>query len=161
MGCDKQNLLGEIAYQIFQSTHPRGVRLNLHRICFRIKTYFNPRTHVGCDKNCATTAIILFQFQSTHPRGVRPTGIYKDIFTVYISIHAPTWGATVSLFFINQTCQNFNPRTHVGCDFQAVNTFFATCDFNPRTHVGCDTKRKSLCQTWKISIHAPTWGATY
>ena len=33
-------------------------------------------------------------------------------------------------------------------------------NFNPRTHVGCDPDNTLLWQGCKISIHAPTWGAT-
>ena len=35
------------------------------------------------------------EFQSTHPRGVRPESIGWPGTTAPISIHAPTWGATV------------------------------------------------------------------
>ena len=55
----------------FQSTHPRGVRPRRSARLMPIK-YFNPRTHVGCDQ--------VF--------GERPHNFG-------ISIHAPTWGATV------------------------------------------------------------------
>ena len=33
-------------------------------------------------------------------------------------------------------------------------------NFNPRTHVGCDLRRILACYHTYISIHAPTWGAT-
>ena len=33
---------------LFQSTHPRGVRLSISSIILRF-AYFNPRTRVGCD----------------------------------------------------------------------------------------------------------------
>ena len=148
-----------LQFNIFQSTHPRGVRrlANLHRA--HGKAHFNPRTHVGCDVED------------------------KDLSNkIKISIHAPTWGATleftvISLRYIfqsthprgvrhcfssiNQTCQNFNPRTHVGCDF-IVFFINQTCqNFNPRTHVGCDIKGGQKPPYKNISIHAPTWGATF
>ena len=55
----------------FQSTHPRGVR------------------HVLVMDDIYKDA-----FQSTHPRGVRLLG---DTLYPYfdVSIHAPTWGATI------------------------------------------------------------------
>ena len=56
----------------------------------------------------------------------------------YISIHAPTWGATSFAFQALSLSDYFNPRTHVGCD------------------PGKDPERPRL----RISIHAPTWGAT-
>ena len=34
-------------------------------------------------------------------------------------------------------------------------------NFNPRTHMGCDWETLTLTEErGKISIHAPTWGAT-
>ena len=55
-----------------------------------------------------------------------------------VSIHAPTWGATVNkdLYTGNDS---FNPRAHVGRDMQEV-------------------ELDVLCL--QVSIHAPTWGAT-
>ena len=54
----------------------------------------------------------------------------------------------------------FNPRTHEGCD----NTMHIRCNtikrFNPRTHEGCDYPYSSLLISSKVSIHAPTRGAT-
>ena len=32
--------------------------------------------------------------------------------------------------------------------------------FNPRTHVGCDKRQDKAIKAQKVSIHAPTWGAT-
>ena len=98
----------------FQSTHPRGVRPSRCR-CLRSPGYFNPRTHVGCD-NLAVIA---------------------EYDRLGISIHAPTWGATVSVIG-SVTTLHFNPRTHVGCDSTAAARSVERPDFNPRTHVGCD-----------------------
>jgi len=57
---------------MFQSTHPRGVRPCRIRSC-RQTSCFNPRTHVGCD--------------------IKP---YLSFVCETVSIHAPTWGATVN-----------------------------------------------------------------
>ena len=56
----------------FQSTHPRGVRPRLRACQPTAPSNFNPRTHVGCDHQ---------------PRAVHHPAV--------ISIHAPTWGATL------------------------------------------------------------------
>ena len=79
----------------------------------------------------------------------------------FISIHAPTWGATHTVF--NSSCQigNFNPRTHVGCDRELCDIHHVSDHFNPRTHVGCDVGLLVVIVTLAISIHAPTWGATF
>ena len=103
---------------------------------------------------------------------------------IAISIHAPTWGATQASKRARMAARHFNPRTHVGCDRfsdkldQIVLNFnprtHMGCDikppprasrpahFNPRTHMGCDYRSKmDIVGTFIISIHAPTWGATY
>ena len=105
---------GDFLTALFQSTHPRGVRLQQS---FNVKSLhnFNPRTHVGCDRSkkrrlCARL--------------------------------------------------HFNPRTHVGCDSVCLTALRRSFNFNPRTHVGCDTFPGPLKTLLFISIHAPTWGAT-
>ena len=100
----------------FQSTHPRGVRpTGIGRItpifCVSIHaptwgaTFgnggfgwgnrgFNPRTHVGCDGGRAQVA--------RNPTGFNPrthVGCDVDVLPLvdnplFVSIHAPTWGAT-------------------------------------------------------------------
>ena len=78
----------------FQSTHPRGVRLLPGRPGQRLRSGFNPRTRVGCDARTAISSLPNMMFQSTHPRGVRPT--------------FPRSRRSAD------PC--FNPRTRVGCD---------------------------------------------
>ena len=56
----------------FQSTHPSGVRL-----------------HATCGE-CT-----VLSFQSTHPSGVRRDTFAETRKNVWISIHAPQWGATI------------------------------------------------------------------
>ena len=79
----------------FQSTHPHGVR------------------QVQRSSNSYR-----YEFQSTHPHGVRPPYISRDNFRSYVSIHAPTWGATSET--LHRPCRwyCFNPRTHMGCDLR-------------------------------------------
>ena len=109
--------------------------------CYRFaqpgKSGFNPRTHVGCDHQSHVLTYYLGVFQSTHPRGVRQKPGRLDIITYDVSIHAPTWGATIAK----------GRHVRKGC-------------FNPRTHVGCDGASGHLGDTKYVSIHAPTWGAT-
>ena len=58
----------------------------------------------------------------------------------FISIHAPTRGATTDV----------------------CNMALSYIDFNPRTHTGCDVSFTLLAASApRISIHAPTRGATY
>ena len=115
VGCDATINKSLLIGSVFQSTHPRGVRLHPfphHKYLFqfqsthprgvRPKSYedtlqhknFNPRTHVGCDRySPQETTDMLYFNPRTHvgcdtAKGKRITGGTE------ISIHAPTWGAT-------------------------------------------------------------------
>ena len=55
---------------------------------------------------------------------------------------------------------SFNPRTHTGCDLFANFAKEEVWGFNPRTHTGCDVARLKEALDDKVSIHAPTRGAT-
>ena len=55
-----------------------------------------------------------------------------------ISIHAPMKGATQKPADGETAAENFNPRTHEGCDFTDCISSVVNPDFNPRTHEGCD-----------------------
>ena len=125
------------------------------------------------------------RFQSTHPCRVRHQLGLCISYLIAISIHAPMQGATTSLFPVLSSTLNFNPRTHVGCDFQiGYKGLIELANFNPRTHVGCDKQfdkeynflyefqsthpcRVRLVTindrqiSVEISIHAPMQGATH
>ncbi len=77
-------------------------------------------------------------FQSTRPHGARPDQRVDAAKGVYVSIHAPAWGATFKTSFTYKT-SGFNPRARMGRDF---NSFYYRC----------------YCIV--VSIHAPAWGAT-
>ena len=99
------------------------------------------------------------QFQSTHPRGVRRFVSFKRCVWKYVSIHAPTRGATISTLnlFMTKKFQSTHPR---GVRLFSKFYVFYNRGFNPRTHEGCDrAKIRYYNRTW-VSIHAPTRGAT-
>ena len=102
----------------FQSTRPRGARQQL-QIMRRCRSgCFNPRAHAGRDNHCDQRRIAASAvFQSTRPRGARPgyvaASLHDDRFNPrahagrddcrrllsignYVSIHAPTRGATLT-----------------------------------------------------------------
>ena len=171
-----------LVMSLFQSTHPRGVRRSTIVIRCRRSDDFNPRTHEGCDVPHRFNLTFVNLFQSTHPRGVRHQVFCSVGIINYISIHAPTRGATLFKFrgFIlchhfnprtHEGCDccvyfkcicilDFNPRTHEGCDFGCPSRTKTGCYFNPRTHEGCDRKAIFPYPGFAISIHAPTRGAT-
>ena len=123
---------------MFQSTHPHGVRRCIFVPVANDIRGFNPRTHTGCDmKECPC-----FDAQK-------------------VSIHAPTRGATVDTGKPYKGIHyRFNPRTHTGCDHRGNGKPETWASFNPRTHTGCDAGRKAGHQSSRVSIHAPTRGAT-
>ena len=99
----------------FQSTRPCGAR--------QIKDYGD---------------IIPVSFQSTRPCGARRNQLDAPLQTLFISIHAPVWGAT----------------------YRTVLKLLYHTDFNPRARVGRDDLSIKVDHDKKISIHAPVWGAT-
>ncbi len=165
VGCDLAHSAQSGCDCLFQSTHPRGVRLGAI-----FQGWSDPI------------------FQSTHPRGVRH-GPAAQCLRRRISIHAPTWGATrlphqrpgrFSISIHAPTWGATGERLHTVqrvaisihaptwgatyecCSFCVIAIFqsthprgvrrahlvhlFLETYFNPRTHVGCD-RRKGRSKT--------------
>ena len=100
----------------FQSTHPHGVRHDLHDSSPEYSC-FNPRTRMGCDNRVACVEVVYvvsihapawgatggflpwayegLKFQSTHPHGVRLHVRMGSQDQDLVSIHAPAWGAWI------------------------------------------------------------------
>ena len=155
---------------LFQSTHPRGVRLNEQRRYFEGEVFQSTHPRGVRHVNNVVQAVVA-EFQSTHPRGVRrkldisvdgtgqfqsthPRGVRRGHGSGLppggdVSIHAPAWGATDKRL-TGQVCPTcFNPRTRVGCDAHGKGLCWIRRRFNPRTRVGCDARiyRHSASQT--------------
>ena len=126
-----------MAAQIFQSTLPRGERQQ-----YRAKTN------------------VSVKFQSTLPRGERPSHSPKGAKKEVISIHAPTRGATSAFRCMTSSNGYFNPRSHEGSDSPLSVAWLLLVNFNPRSHEGSDEDAAKAAEKLKISIHAPTRGAT-
>ena len=117
MGCDVSPEYDWFMRTVFQSTHPHGVRLlkvllgyltiivSIHaptwgatyiNICtFAVAGCFNPRTHMGCDNVVAI--IVSVKADGFNPRthmGCDCVVVLLELY-LWVSIHAPTWGATV------------------------------------------------------------------
>ena len=132
------NITEKEVYYEFQSTRPRGARLDGVR-------------KVEIDK----------LFQSTRPRGARHVPFARCPCRARISIHAPAWGATLQSagresFIEFQSTRPRGARPDLGL------SLFIPRDFNPRARVGRDRRRtaNSIRSSSNISIHAPAWGAT-
>jgi len=79
---------------------------------------------------------------------------------IFISIHAPAWGAT----FGDATCWfTFDISIHApawGATYIQTREYDNNGHFNPRSRVGSDLFLCSNTVYLRISIHAPAWGAT-
>ena len=147
-------------YHLFQSTLPQGERQIIEGIIDGIKD-FNPRSHKGSDRNSRQYRQGIYIFQSTLPQGERQktTKVQKE--AAYISIHAPTRGATARQKWYRRCPRYFNPRSHKGSDKQREvvsvdnELFQSTLPQGERPN---DTATYTDAQL--ISIHAPTRGAT-
>ena len=101
--------------------------------------YFNPRSRMGSDDHLIQHNHKIFI--SIHAPAWGATirffacGEYGDI-----SIHAPAWGATRWRHFCESPAVYFNPRSRMGSDI-------------------LETLQRS--RRIRISIHAPAWGATF
>ena len=125
-----------ICHESFQSTHPHGVRL----------------TDVSLNR-------LVFLFQSTHPHGVRRLLSIRHLYDGRFNPRTHM-GCDASSGIPRGRCWGFNPRTHMGCDSVKGMSRPTKVGFNPRTHMGCDTIDQGLYEFYRVSIHAPTWGAT-
>ena len=98
---------------------------------------FNPRSHEGSDR------VIIF-----------------DLCFCFVSIHAPTKGATKKLQrFFRWTMVSIHAPTKGATPASPVR--LSMCSrFNPRSHEGSDEKDKNIATIPVVSIHAPTKGAT-
>ena len=146
-----------ILHALFQSTRPRGTRLAL-ALPYRCKICFNPRAHVGRDSLSITSACLEASFNPRAHVG-RDYSKTTRAKVITVSIHAPTWDATMITFKGQVTCMfqstrprgtrlgvlaeslsiaSFNPRAHVGRDAISSNMTASALCFNPRAHVGRD-----------------------
>ena len=100
---------------------------------------FNPRTYVRCDNFLFFRHDKPAWFQSTHLREVRLT--LRPLRANSGRFQSTHLREVRLLSWIIQAKRG--------------------CDFNPRTYVRCDFVQEIIFSKIKISIHAPTWGATF
>ena len=93
-GCDQTVFDFKVTNSLFQSTHPLGVRLISSNKRVSIRS-FNPRTHSGCDQCSRHTCSVT---QSFNPRTHSGCDSYLKVIAdhSFVSIHAPTRGATAT-----------------------------------------------------------------
>ncbi len=123
----------------FQSTRPRGARLN--------EKY---DAHES-DK----------QFQSTRPRGARPAPSFPTAGNELVSIHTPAWGATKAKKIIMRPRPKFQSTRPRGARLMTSLRLFATSQFQSTRPRGARPFQDSQTPVQEVvSIHTPAWGAT-
>ena len=141
---------------------------------------FNPRARVGRDMTGVQPALERSYFNPRARVGRDPVRDHTT-YTLWISIHAPAWGATAgnsspphrakfqstrprgarqARLASWSSGRHFNPRARVGRDPTSLSYGIDTQYFNPRARVGRDWCGAQARSKQKISIHAPAWGAT-
>ena len=78
---------------------------------------------------------------------------------VQVSIHAPTWGATYNFRWPLRLHRFQSTHLHE-VRLIEIRIFCNIFSFNPRTYMRCDLPLVEEQTRRKVSIHAPTWGAT-
>ena len=159
-GATRYMIAGETYPGEFQSTLPRGERLNC-MISLPEQIYFNPRSREGSDRAKGAKPWQLADFNPRSREGSDQQGKPQEIRRQSISIHAPARGATAAWPQIRRPGQNFNPRSRKGSDIaiqaalQNYEEFQSTLPQGERHkwHFGDSTY-------FFISIHAPARGAT-
>ena len=82
--------------QIFQSTLPRGER-RISLMYFYVHRNFNPRSREGSDRQSPFYRNMGANFNPRSREGSDPTYFVSYVLDLYISIHAPARGATLSI----------------------------------------------------------------
>ena len=95
MGRDSGNFPGHSQRPAFQSTRPHGARLLT--ICKSVASYLFQSTRPHGARRCADSiAVVGASFQSTRPHGARLRYRQELPDRLWVSIHAPAWGATIN-----------------------------------------------------------------
>ena len=144
----------------FQSTLLQEERPRVSQQQFASWDYFNPRSYKRSDGFRVYGIPCTFKFQSTLLQEERRVSSIFTISCLYISIHAPTRGATRFRFRDNISTFYFNPRSYKRSDRYADLYFAIWQNFNPRSYKRSDLFSRRSFRERKISIHAPTRGAT-
>ena len=106
---------------------------------------------------CSTTPLVWFQ--STLPRGERRVIDSIRLMSLCFNPRSHV-GSDPAATSGHRPDASFNPRSHVGSDCQPIKPETPAASFNPRSHVGSDVTALKFYPVRRVSIHAPTWGAT-
>ncbi len=122
---------------LFQSTLPHGERLDELKAMFGMEEFQSTLPHGERPAICVLSKHHIL-FQSTLPHGERLAQLPQEVHPY--------------------TC--FNPRSRMGSDPRFALTLQPVFCFNPRSRMGSDVVDDTLVFYFRVSIHAPAWGAT-
>ncbi len=117
---------------------------------------------MGSDLHICPWMQCVVWFQSTLPHGERPMTIDNAECQLYVSIHAPAWGATSTCCQYRRLLYMFQSTLPHG-ERQSHDHSVPVCIrcFNPRSRMGSDMQMHiGYACSIRVSIHAPAWGAT-
>ena len=122
---------------VFQSTRPHGARHVFCFYCFHFALFQSTRPHGARLPNPRVRISVLYVSIHAPTRGAT-----KELITqqhkIMVSIHAPTRGATSLTQKGAVKMAGFNPRAHTGRDLFAREQVRQRNSFNPRAHTGRD-----------------------
>ena len=121
---------------------------------------FNPRSHEGSDGRSGTVRTVPEGFQSTLPRGERLNcgGVVVSMMLFQSTLPR---GERRTDDILQREQQEFQSTLPRGERPGAAVPIRSGMDFNPRSHEGSDIADYNDLLSGKISIHAPTRGATF
>ena len=180
-GCDRFVLLKLSKNFSFQSTHPHGVRPLLCLSMIDSAMFQSTHPH-GVRRSEKMAAQQNQWFQSTHPHGVRQCDVVTSQKRFLFQSTHPHGVRLIRQFNIIGRRWSFNPRTHTGCDLLCccsvtIFLFQSTHPHGVRLAQGIKDQNDLVFQSthphgvrqlcllcrlyyYKVSIHAPTRGAT-
>ena len=136
----------------------RGATSNPCVKCVHIP-YFNPRSHERSDKKAIENSYTTGNFNPrSHERSDEVKAFYcEKLWDFNPRSHERSDGLVHRrLAFL----RNFNPRSHERSDRVEKYSYTIPANFNPRSHERSDGRHCCVRKKQKISIHAPTRGAT-
>ena len=113
-GATGNNGANGLPAQLFQSTHPHGVRPAYQDLIIPDSEFQSTHPH-GVRLLALSSSYPLLRFQSTHPHGVRPSEAYRRAYSCEFQSTHPH-GVRPLESTILYIRSRFNPRTHTGCD---------------------------------------------
>ncbi len=121
---------------------------------------FNPRSRMGSDVKVNTGISNSKSFNPRSRMGSDNSPLYCWVGSPKVSIHAPAWGATSALRLAGRHGKFQSTLPHGERPVSTMNgilpiKFQSTLPHGERPH-----QVEKVFDVWKVSIHAPAWGAT-